>query len=57
MEKQLQCFILWENSRYIEQELIVDDKKRAHFIETLESEMVAAPKDWEKYYNGTERKH
>lgn len=40
---------------YIEQELIVDDKKRAHFIETLESEMVAAPKDWEKYYNGTEQ--
>lgn len=40
---------------YIERELIDDDNKRAHFIETLESEMLSNPKDWEKYYNGTEK--
>lgn len=40
---------------YIERELIDDDSKRAHFIETLEAEMVADPKDWESYYKGTEK--
>lgn len=40
---------------YIERELIDDDSKRAHFIETLEAEMVANPKDWVNYYKGTEK--
>lgn len=40
---------------YIEQELIDDDTKRAHFIETLESEMISDPKDWQKYYKGSEK--
>lgn len=40
---------------YIERELIDDDKKRAHFIETLEAEMVANPKDWQNYYHGNEK--
>lgn len=40
---------------YIERELIDDDSKRAHFIETLEAEMVAHPKDWQKYYKGTDK--
>lgn len=40
---------------YIERELIDDDSKRSHFIETLESEMIADPKDWEKYYRGTDK--
>ena len=40
---------------YIERELIDDDRKRAHFIETLEAEMLSNPKDWEKYYNGTDK--
>ena len=40
---------------YIERELIEDDMKRSHFIETLEAEMIAEPKDWEKYYRGTDK--
>lgn len=40
---------------YIERELIEDDSRRAHFIETLEAEMLADPKDWEKYYKGSEK--
>ena len=40
---------------YIERELIDDDRKRAHFIETLEAEMLSNPKDWQKYYNGTDK--
>ena len=40
---------------YIERELIEDDSQRAHYIETLEAEMVADPKDWVNYYKGTEK--
>lgn len=40
---------------YIERELIEDDSQRAHFIETLDRVMVANPKDWQKYYKGTEK--
>ena len=40
---------------YIERELITDDSKRAHFIETLEAEMVADPKDWQNYYKGNDK--
>lgn len=40
---------------YMERELIEDDMQRAHFIETLEAEMMAAPKDWVNYYKGDER--
>lgn len=40
---------------YIERELIDDDSKRSHFIETLEAEMMAEPKDWEKYYRGSDK--
>lgn len=38
----------------IEKELITDESKRANFIEVLEEEMVAEPKDWIKYYHGNE---
>ena len=38
----------------IEKELIKNESKRANFIETLEKTMLKYPKDWEKYYNGTE---
>lgn len=38
---------------YIERELVDDDSARAHFIETLEREMLENPKDWRKYYHGT----
>ena len=40
---------------YMERELIADDSQRAHFIETLEAAMVANPKDWQKYYKGSEQ--
>lgn len=38
----------------IEKELIKDESKRANFIEVLDKEMVDNPKDWIKYYKGTE---
>lgn len=37
----------------IEKELI-EDKERANFIEVLEEVMLKNPKDWEKYYTGSE---
>jgi len=40
---------------YIERELIDDDSERAHFVEALEKAMMADPKDWRKYYKGTEK--
>lgn len=39
---------------FIEKELIVDDNNRAHFIETLEAEMISNPIDWQNYYKGSE---
>lgn len=39
----------------IEKELVEDDSRRAHFVETLERAMVERPADWIKYYKGTER--
>lgn len=38
---------------FMERELIEDDLKRAHFIETLEEVMLENPKDWKNYYKGT----
>ena len=38
----------------IEQELIPDLSKRSHFKEVLEKEMLANPKNWEKYYHGSQ---
>ena len=38
----------------IEKELIKDESKRANFIEVLDREMVDNPKDWIKYYKGTD---
>lgn len=37
----------------IEKELL-EDKERANFIEVLEEVMLKNPKDWEKYYTGSE---
>lgn len=39
---------------YMEKELIPDESKRANFMEVLEAEMLADPKDWIKYYHGNE---
>lgn len=39
---------------HIEKELIPDASKRANFVEVLEEEMLAEPKDWIKYYHGNE---
>ena len=39
---------------FIEKELITDENQQAHFIETLEAEMQANPKDWVNYYHGSE---
>lgn len=39
----------------IEEEMIDDDSKRAHFREVLEAEMVADPKNWRNYYTGTDK--
>lgn len=38
----------------IEKELIKDDNKRSNFMEFLDEVMINNPKDWEKYYQGTE---
>ncbi len=38
----------------IEKELIKESEKRARFIETLDEIMLKDPKDWEKYYDGSE---
>ena len=38
----------------IEQEIIKNKNKRSNFIEFLEEVMKNNPKDWEKYYHGTE---
>lgn len=38
----------------IEDELIEDESRRSHFREILEAEMLSDPKDWAKYYFGTE---
>ena len=38
----------------IEKELIKDENKRSNFMEFLEEVMITNPKDWEKYYQGTE---
>lgn len=38
----------------IEKELIKDYDKRANFIDVLEDSMLKNPKDWEKYYAGSE---
>ena len=43
MKKQLQCFILWENSRYIEQELIDEIRRNFTIIKIYEV-------DWGKYF-------
>lgn len=40
---------------FIEKELVDDDSRRAHFIETLERVMLESPKDWNKYYKGGEK--
>lgn len=37
------------------EKLLVPEEKRANFIETLESAMLADPGNWKKYYSGTER--
>jgi len=39
----------------IEEELIENDSQRSHFREVLEHEMVTDPKNWEKYYMGSEK--
>ncbi len=39
----------------IEEELIEDDRKRSHFRDVLEKEMVDDPKNWKRYYTGTEK--
>lgn len=39
----------------IEEELIDNPDDRAHFIETLDAVMVENPKDWQKYYHGTDK--
>ena len=38
----------------IEKDLIEDEEKRSNFIEILDKEMLADPKDWKKYYKGNE---
>jgi len=40
----------------IEEELLYGDKELSNFIETLETQMLAEPKDWEKYYHGDANK-
>ena len=40
---------------YMENELIDDVSQRSRFIETLEEEMRADPKDWINYYTGDDR--
>ena len=42
---------------YIERELIDEDDQRSHYIEILEKEMIANPKDWDKYYKGSEKEN
>lgn len=39
---------------HIEKELICDEDKKSHFIEILETEMLADPKDWINYYKGSD---
>ena len=39
---------------HMEDELIPEPEKRSHFIETLDKAMVEKPKNWQKYYFGTE---
>jgi len=43
MQKQLQCFILWENSRYLEKEIIDDIRKEYTVIKIYEV-------DWGKFF-------
>lgn len=38
----------------MEKELIKEDSERANFIDVLEKSMLENPKDWEKYYEGSE---
>ena len=38
----------------MESELILDENKRINFIELLDEIMLDNPKDWEKYYQGSE---
>ncbi len=40
---------------WIEKELIEDEKKRSNFMEVLDRIMLEDPKDWKKYYHGSER--
>ena len=39
---------------WIEKELIEDESKRSNFMEVLEKVMVDDPKDWNKYYHGSQ---
>ena len=43
MQKQLQCFILWENSRYLEKEIIENIRKECTIIKIYEI-------DWGKFF-------
>ena len=40
---------------WIEKELIDDESKRSNFMEVLDRVMVEDPKDWKKYYHGSEK--
>ncbi len=40
---------------YIEDEMIDDEAERSHFREILENEMIRDPKNWEHYYQGTDK--
>jgi D-tagatose-1,6-bisphosphate aldolase subunit GatZ/KbaZ len=39
----------------MEDELIDDADSRSHFIQVLDDVMVENPKDWKKYYHGTDK--
>ncbi len=39
----------------MEEELIDNDALRSHFIQVLDDVMVENPKDWKKYYHGSEK--
>ena len=39
---------------YLEKEIIENECDRANFMETLEAAMLANPKNWEKFYKGSE---
>ena len=41
----------------IEKDLIEDESKRSNYIEVLDKVMLEDPKDWQKYYKGTEQQN